>query len=142
MVTHIPAPSYRFGEELRARETIRQFLSQDQRISQQWSAILANGQRQGLSFEQIAGSIDTHVTAVYAHSFEQLMAASPGAAAPSAKTLETLQNYASLRADASRELAAGLRSQDRNKIRNALEQAKQAQSLSTAPPTPAASTPP
>lgn len=137
MVLRIPPPSYRLGEELRAREAIRQFLTDDQRISQQWDAILTQGQRRGLSFEQVAGRIDTQVTAVYEHSFEQLMAASPGEKAPSAKTLETLQTYANLRADASRELSQGLRSQDPARIRKALEQAKKARTQANAPQVPA-----
>lgn len=137
MVLRIPPPSYRLGEELRAREAIRQFLTDDQRISQQWDAILSQGQRRGLSFEQVAGSIDAQVTAVYEHSFEQLMAASPGEKAPSAKTLETLQAYATLRADASRELSQGLRSQDPARIRKALEQAKKARTQVHAPQPPA-----
>jgi rhomboid protease GluP len=143
MVLRIPAPIYRLGEEMRARAAIRQFLTDDQRISQQWGAILDMGQRQGLTFEQVAGSIDTKVTAVYEHSFEQLMAASPGDKAPSAKTLEALQNYATQRVDASRELSKGLRSKDPVKIRKALEQARKAGSQVNAatPPAPVASTP-
>jgi rhomboid protease GluP len=132
MVLRIPPPIYRLGEEMRAREAIRQFLNDDQRISQQWGAILDKGQREGLTFEQVAGSIDTKVTAGYEHSFEQLMAASPGEKAPSAKTLEALQNYATLRVDASRELSEGLRSKDPVKIRKALDQARKARSQSNA----------
>ena len=131
LVSRIPPPSYLFGEELRAREAIRQFLSQDQGISQRWGNILATGQRDGLSFDQLAGRIEADVTANYEHSFEQLMAASPDSAVPSAKTLEALQGYATQRADASRALAEGLRSNDRSKIRQALKQAQQVPPLST-----------
>lgn len=132
LVQRIPEPIYRFGEELRARDAIRAFLTEDQRISQKWDAILDSGRRNQATFDQLAGSIDTNVTAVYQHSFEQLMAASPAGAAPSARTLATLQSYATLRADASRDLADGLRTKDVNKIRSALQQAKQAPALAQA----------
>lgn len=138
LVLRIPAPSYRLGEELKAREAIRQFLNQDQRISQRWRAILDSGRREGLSFEALAGRIDTQVATVYEQSFEALMAASPGSAAPSSKTLEALQTYATLRVEASRELVDGLRRNDPDKIQKALAQAKQAQ-LHAVGVTPAAS---
>ena len=137
LVQRIPEPTYRFGEELRAREAIRAFLTEDQRISQKWDAILDSGRRNQATFDQLAGSIDTNVTAEYQHSFEQLMAASPGGAAPSAKTLAALQSYANLRADASRDLADGLRTKDVSKIRGALEPAKKAPALAHARQNPA-----
>lgn len=137
LVQRIPEPIYRLGEELRAREAIRAFLTEDQRISQKWDAILDSGRRNQATFDQLAGSIDTNVTAVYQQSFEQLMAASPGGAAPSAKTLATLQSYANLRTDASRDMAEGLRSKDAQKIRNALEQAKKAPAMAQARQSPA-----
>jgi rhomboid protease GluP len=113
---------------LRAREAIRQFLTQDQRVSQRWMAILDRGRREGASFEAMASRIDDQVTTVYEKSFEALMQASPGSdAAPSSQALEALQTYATLRAEASRELAQGLRSKDPVKIQKALSQARQAQ---------------
>jgi rhomboid protease GluP len=118
----LPAPAYRFGEELKARASIQQFLQDDQRASQHWDSLLAHGQQQGLSFDQLAGKIDSDVAAVYEKSFDQLLAATPGGAAPSAPTLEKLQSYAAQRAVAARELSAGLRSRDAQKIRDALKQ--------------------
>lgn len=137
LVSRIPPPSYRFGEELRAREAIRQFLSQDQGISQRWSNILTTGQREGLSFNQLAGRIEAHVTAGYEHSFEQLTAASPDSAVPSTNALEALQAYATQRADASRALVEGLRSNDHNKIREALKQAQHQSAPTPDPDVPA-----
>lgn len=131
----LPEPSYLLGEELKAREAIRAFLSEDQRISQRWNALLDPRQSRGQSFDQLAGRIEAHVTANYEHSFEQLLAATPESAAPSAKTLEALQAYATLRAGASRDMAEGLRTMDEAKFRKALEQARQAQAF----PAPAAS---
>lgn len=137
LVSRIPPPSYRFGEELRAREAIRHFLSQDQGISQRWSNILTTGQREGLSFNQLAGRIEAHVTAGYEHSFEQLTAASPDSAVPSTNALEALQAYATQRADASRALVEGLRSNDHNKIREALKQAQHQSAPTPDPDVPA-----
>ena len=126
LVIQIPPPSYRFGEELKARGAILQFLNEDQRISQNWDAILQEGRRSSLSFDQLAGSIDTNVTAVYRESFEALRAASPGSAVPSAATLEALQTYATFRANTASDLADGLRTNNPRKIRNALELAQKA----------------
>ncbi|MBK9444525.1 MAG: rhomboid family intramembrane serine protease [Comamonadaceae bacterium] len=142
LVTHIPEPTYLMGDELRARAAIRQFLTDDQRVSQRWNQLLAARPATlgggNLSFDELAGHIEDNVTAVYDNSFEQLTAANPGAGAPSAKTLEDLQNYAALRADASRALADGLRHKDQEKIRQALDKARQARSASSQPPASAA----
>lgn len=131
---YLPEPSYRFGEELKARAAIQQFLREDQRVSRHWSSLLDMGRREGLSFDQLAGQIDTDVTAVYEKSFAQLMAADPGSAAPSAKTLETLQTYATQRAQASRDLAQGLRTRDPAKIQGALERAQKPPASQAAQP--------
>jgi rhomboid protease GluP len=123
---HIPAPSYLFREELKARAAIQSFTLADQRITQQWGEILSTAPRQRLSFEQLAGRIESTVTAGYERSFEQLMAATPESQAPSAAALEGLQAYALQRAQASRDLAEGLRTNDADKIRQALRQAQRA----------------
>jgi rhomboid protease GluP len=137
LVTHIPKPSYLMGDELRARAAIRQFLTEDQRVSQRWNQLLAARPATlgggNLSFDELAGRIEDNVTTVYENSFEQLTAVSPGAGAPSAKTLENLQNYAALRADASRALVDGLRNNDQDQIRQALDKARQARSAAQAP---------
>ena len=82
-----------------------------------------------MSFEQLAGQIDADVTSDYQESFEQLSALSLGTAAPSAKTLEILRRYAALRGEASHALAEGLRAKDADKVRQALEDARQAPAL-------------
>lgn len=126
LVLHLPQPSYRYGEELRTRAAIADFLVTDRGITQQWESILRSGQAQGLSFEQLAGRIDERVTQRYERSFEQLQAAQPGSAVPSASQLGVLQDYAQQRLEASRELTEGLRAHDPQKIRNALQQARKA----------------
>lgn len=120
LTVHIPAPSYLFHEEVRARQAIQNFTRVDQRISAQWGEILQAAPGQRLTFDQLAGQIETTVTAGYQRSFEQLMAATPETQAPSAFALGTLQAYAQQRAQASRDLADGFRSRDAEKIRQAL----------------------
>jgi rhomboid protease GluP len=127
--TSVPAPSYRLGEEVRAREAINRFLLQDRRISQEWESILGKGQEKQLSFDQLAGQIDSAITTEYQESFENLSALHLDTAAPSARTLEILRKYAELRSTASQELSEGLRKRDPAQIRKALETARQAPAL-------------
>ena len=128
--THLAQPTYRYGDELRARQAIQDFRSADRGISQQWELLLRRGPAQGLSFEELAGTIEARVTEPYARSFEQLVAATPGSPVPSTGELGVLQAYAQQRVEASREVAEGFRTRDPNKIRQGLEQAKQARAAS------------
>lgn len=132
LIWRIPPPLYRFGAELKARNAVRQFLQDDQRISQNWQDILDAGRKHNLSFEQLAGSIETKVTTSYLDSFEAMQAAYPGPAAPSAKTLDALQSYALSRASVASDLADGLRTKDSQKINQALNQARHKPALPTA----------
>ncbi len=129
MLTLVPAPSYRLGEEIRAREAISQFMAQDQRISQQWESIMGKGQSERLTFEQLAGQIDSSVTSEYQVSFDSLSALHLDTAAPSARTLEVMRKYAELRSNASQALSEGLRNRDPVQIRKALETARKAPAL-------------
>lgn len=138
LAMHLPQPAYRYGDELRARQAIQNFRSADRGISQQWELLLRRGPAQGLSFEELAGTIEARVTEPYARSFEELVAATPGSPVPSTGELGVLQAYAQQRVEASREVAEGFRTRDPYKIRQGLEQAKQAraasQGMSPAPP--------
>lgn len=129
---HLSQPAYRYGDEVRARQAIQNFLIADRGISQQWESLLRSGSAQGLSFEQMAGTIDERVTQPYARSFEQLVAATPGSPVPSTSALGVLQAYALQRVEASREVVEGLRTRDPKKIRRGLEQAKKAREASRA----------
>jgi rhomboid protease GluP len=142
MLTLAPAPSYRLGEEIRAREAINRFLAQDQRISQQWESILGKGQSEQQSFEHLAGQIDSSVTSEYQESFENLSALHLDTAAPSARTLEVMRRYAELRSNASQALSEGLRKRDPDQIRKALEKARQAPALAQGASSPASVTTP
>jgi len=126
LVIEIPAPRYRLGEELQAREAIREFLDTDKRIGARWQSIFEAGRSQSQSFDELAGRIDADVSREYQSSFEELSAISLDAAAPSAATLEILRKYALLRGDASHELAEALREKDEAGVRGALESMRRA----------------
>lgn len=126
LIANIPAPSYRWQDELQARREVREFFTTDERINERWQAILNTGRHAGASFDQIAGRIESDITLEYQQSFEQLSALSLDPAAPSAMTVEILKKYAQLRSEASHWLAEGLRKNDRKLIYEALEMARQA----------------
>jgi rhomboid protease GluP len=126
LVTRIPPPTYRMGDELRAQAAIRKFLLEDRVLNQRWESLIDSGRRERLSFDQLAGAIDARVASEYQENFEQLAGLELGPGAPSARTLEILRNYANLRSDASHALAEGLRAKDAEKIRKALETSRQA----------------
>jgi rhomboid protease GluP len=134
LVYAIPAPRYRWSEETQARSEIRDFLGQDAAISARWQALLQEGQRGDLSFDQLAGHIESDVTDRYQASFEELSALKLDAAAPSAATLSELRRYAELRRNAARALTEGLRLRDPQQIRQALEQASHAAGAPPSPP--------
>jgi rhomboid protease GluP len=129
LISHIPAPRYRWSEEVRARGEINEFLDEDARISARWGAIINRARAESASFDEVAGHIESEVSSPYAQSFEQLAKLHLSPAAPSAAALARLRSYAELRRDASRALVEGLRAKDPARIRQALEQASQAPHL-------------
>ena len=137
LLWRLPPPSYRLGQELRAQAAIRQFLNEDRRLTQHWGALLSASQNKALTFDQLAGRIDSRITAEYLENFEQLSALRLDDAAPSARALEELRRYAALRTEASHDLADGLRAKDAIKVSRALEKARQAPALARQAPTPA-----
>ncbi|MDP2788287.1 MAG: rhomboid family intramembrane serine protease [Pseudomonadota bacterium] len=124
LIANIPAPRYRWSEEVLARGEISEFLGVDARISARWDAILGSARDKNATFDALAGRIESEVSSPYAQSFEQLAKLHLSAAAPSAAALEKLRTYAEVRRDASRALVQGLRAKDPERIREALELAK------------------
>jgi rhomboid protease GluP len=125
LIFNIPAPAYRWSEEVLARSEINEFIGEDARISARWGAILNRAREDAASFDELAGRIETEVSSPYAQSFEQLSRLHLSPAAPSAATLESLRAYAELRRDASRALVEGLRAKDMDQVRGALQMATQ-----------------
>jgi rhomboid protease GluP len=141
LVYSIPAPTYRWQDELHAREEIGQFLGNDRRIADRWQQILDAGRQDGASFEQLAGQIETDVTREYRESFEQLSALNLDPAAPSATTLDILRKYSRLRSDAAQSLTEALRGKDPQRIRESLDMARRAPDIARGikpPPSPPA----
>jgi rhomboid protease GluP len=81
LVTHIPPPTYRMGDELRAQAAIRKFLLEDRVLSQRWDSLIDSGRRERLSFDQLAGAIDKRVASEYQENFEELAGLELGAGA-------------------------------------------------------------
>ncbi|HEV7930262.1 MAG TPA: rhomboid family intramembrane serine protease [Nitrosospira sp.] len=126
LTSQIPAPAYRWSEELLTRKEIREFLRDDRTISQAWQKILDEGKAGKVSFEELAGRIDAAVSDRYEESFEQLSQLPVNPALPSAAMAEKLRDYAEHRLDASRTLVEGLRARNPEQIREALEMAREA----------------
>lgn len=122
LLTHLPQPDYRWRDELRAREEINEFLREDAAITQDWNRLLAAGERDRLSFDELARRIEHDVSARYQQSFEELSALPDNPALPSAAAIDRLRDYAERRRDASRDLAEGLRERDPKKIGEALRE--------------------
>jgi rhomboid protease GluP len=126
LTSQVPTPAYRWSEELLTRQEIREFLRDDQAISQAWQKILDEGKAGKVSFEELAGRIDAAVSDRYEESFEQLSQLPINPALPSAAIAEKLRHYAEHRLDASRTLVEGLRAHNPEQIREALEMAREA----------------
>jgi rhomboid protease GluP len=126
LISHTPAPAYRWSEELLTRREIREFLREDLAISQAWQKILDEGKAGNVSFQELAGRIDAAVSDPYEESFEQLSQLPANPALPSAALAEKLRHYAEHRLDASRTLSEGLRARNPKQIREALEMAREA----------------
>lgn len=126
LIGNIPPPQYRWKEEVQVRGEIREFIDEDARISARWSAIMNLARRKSVTFDDLAGRIESEISDSYEQSFEQLSHLHLEPAAPSAATLKSVRQYAELRLQASRALIEGLRSKDPQRIRAALDMAAEA----------------
>ena len=129
LVSRIPAVPYRWSDEATVRKEVSEFLRDDALISRAWQDLLNDGQRRGVSFDELAGRLDTVVGDRYEESFEHLSLLPSNPALPSANTLESLRRYAGTRRDASRSLAEGLRNNDSRMIRDALALEKRSRAV-------------
>ncbi len=126
LLAALPAPQYSWQDELAARREIGDFLREDAAIVADWNRLLAAGERNGLSFDDLANRIERDVSARYQRSFEELSALPGDPALPSAAAIEQFREYAERQRDASREMAEGLRERDPRKIGEALREAREA----------------
>lgn len=106
LLTQLPVPSYRWSEEVAARQEIQEFLARETRIQASWQDI----QRQDpASFQELAERIEYEIAEPYEESFEQLSELKLNQAAPSAARLKSLRAYSEQRRNSSQALAQQLR---------------------------------
>ena len=109
LIKNIPAPKYRWSQELLLRNEISQFLYEDQSINRSWLEI-ANKNKQGLaSPSDLARQIDSAIVNRYDESFEKLSKLPANPNLPSAAQLEDVLQYAEQRKQESKEIADKLR---------------------------------
>lgn len=116
LVGQIPAPAYRWRDETRARAEIASFLKNEVAINRAWQEIVGESRGNNVSFEDLAGRIETDIAVSYERSFEHLSQLPVSPDLPSGPSIETLRDYAALRRDASRLLAEALRENDSGKM--------------------------
>jgi rhomboid protease GluP len=112
LIKTIPAPKYKWGEELYLRKQIDAFLAQDQAINRSWLDILQASKEENASFISLANQIDNNIVAPYEESFEKLSQIPVNPALPSASKLSNMLQYSEQRKIESKRLANQLRSQN------------------------------
>ena len=109
LIKNIPAPKYRWSQELLIRSEISQFLYEDQSINRSWLEIL-NKNKQGIvSTSDLAGQIDSTIVNRYDESFEKLSKLPANPNLPSATQLQNILQYAKQRQQQSKVIADKLR---------------------------------
>ena len=111
LVSHIPAPKYRWSDELLLRSEINAFLYENQAINRTWLEIAHESKQGNKSFEELASKIDFAVSKPYQEQLEKLSKLPQDPALPSAQKLEGLLEYAETRKNQSEALVKGLRNQ-------------------------------
>lgn len=109
LLTHIPPPSYRWSEEIAAREEIQAFLERETRIQASWQDIIKQDKLNAGSIQELAERIEFEITDPYDESFEQLSQLTLSETAPSAEQIETLRAYSEKRRDVSQAMVEQLR---------------------------------
>ena len=111
LVHHIPAPKYRWSDELLLRSEINAFLYENQAINRTWLEIAHESKQGNKTFEELASKIDFAVSKPYQEQYEKLSKLPQDPALPSAQKLEGLLEYAEARKNQSEALVKGLRNQ-------------------------------
>jgi rhomboid protease GluP len=112
LLANLPAPKYKWSDELLLRAVIGGVVFENQAINRSWLN-LQNEQNQGdLSFEDLAGKIETDITEPYEGSFEKLSQLPKDPNLPSAKTLEYWLELTQAKKNKSEALVEDLRKQN------------------------------
>ena len=108
---NLPAPKYRWSDELLLRDQINAFNYQNQAINRSWLDIINESKQGNKTADELAGQIDATISAPLTQSLEQLSTMPQNQALPSAAQLEKIKQYAKERTAASKESAEKLRKQ-------------------------------
>jgi rhomboid protease GluP len=113
LIYAIPAPQYKWVDEIYLRKQIDEFLMQDQAINRSWLDILQASKDENSTFNSLASKIDNNIVEPYEESFEKLSRLPENPALPSAAKLANLLKYTQERKNESKALADKLRTQDK-----------------------------
>ncbi len=111
LIKLIPAPKYRWSDELLLRSQINAFQSQDQAINRSWLEILYEEKQGKSTYDELAGKIDYLISEPLEENVEKLSKLPQDPDLPSAAKLENILQYAEKRKEASKALADKLREQ-------------------------------
>jgi rhomboid protease GluP len=129
LIGNLPRPSYRWSDEVKAREGISRFLQQESAVDSEWAQLTAQKRQGDLTFEQLAARIDTDIGERYERSFAELSSIPISPGLPSAQMVRVLREYADIRREQSRTLADGIREDDGERLDKARELGKEAEIL-------------
>lgn len=114
LIIYIPAPKYRWSDELLLRKEIGEFSAQDQAINRSWLEIVNDGKSGDVSVNALAEDIDSSIVRQYEKSFEKLSALPDNSALPSSGELKQALQYVKQKKLASQLLANQIRSQSQD----------------------------
>ncbi len=107
----MPAPKYRWSDELLLRDQINAFVYENQAINRSWLDIVNESKQGKKTAAELAGQIDSTISEPLQQSLEQLSTLPQNQALPSAEHLEKIKEYAKERTQASKQSAEKLRAQ-------------------------------
>jgi rhomboid protease GluP len=111
LIHTIPAPKYKWGDELYLQKKIDEFLVQDQAINRSWLNLMQASKAESATFNSLANQIDNNIVEPYEESFEKLSQLPHNPNLPSAAKLSNLLSYSEQRKNESKALADKLRAQ-------------------------------
>jgi len=108
---NLPAPKYRWSDELLLRDHINAFVYENQAINRSWLDIINESKQGKKTADELAVQIDNTISEPLEQSLEQLSTLPQNQALPSAAQLEKIKEYAKERSAASKQSAEKLRTQ-------------------------------
>jgi rhomboid protease GluP len=112
LLKNLPAPKYRWSDELQLRNSIGELTFENQAINRNWLEVLHESRKGDKSFEELAGKIETTITKPYEESFEKLSKLPKDPNLPSSKALEYWLDFTQTNKNKSEALVNSLRMYD------------------------------